>query len=44
MSWIDRLMMKMLTNRLILRMMKNRLIMKISTIVLSRMGVYRKHR
>ncbi len=42
MSWIDRLMMKMLTNRLILRMMKNRLIMKISTIVLSRMGVYTK--
>jgi len=44
MSWIDKLMMKMLTNRLILRMMKNRLIMKISTMVLSRMGVYRNHR
>ena len=42
MSWIDRLMMKMLTNRLILRMMKNRLIMKIATMVLSRMGVYSK--
>ena len=42
MSWIDKLMMKMLTNRLILRMLKNRLIMKISTMILSRMGVYSK--
>ena len=42
MNWIDKLMMKMLTNRIVLKMMKNRLIMKISTMVLSKMGVYSK--